>query len=151
MCAEISTMADVKSEDIEKFRDLQEAFNDIGFVPRRNISEIKTRYAEAVEKYINSLEHLSGEEKQSLRAENQINRLIGGPNAGQKIHRKEQSLRKQISQVENDIAVWKNNLEFFAQSKKADKLKDEFQSKINSANNQLKNLKQQLKILRTVS
>lgn len=151
VCAEISTMADVKSEDIEKFRDLQEAFNDIGFVPRRNISEIKTRYAEAVEKYINSLEHLSGEEKQSLRAENQINRLIGGPNAGQKIHRKEQSLRKQISQVENDIAVWKNNLEFFAQSKKADKLKDEFQSKINSANNQLKNLKQQLKILRTVS
>ncbi len=151
ICTEIVSMAEEKSEDVEKFRDLQEAFNDVGFVPRKNISEIKTKYAEAVDKYINSLEHFSSEEKQSLRVENQINKIIGGPNAGQKIHRKEQSLRKQISQVENDIAVWKNNMEFFAQSKKADKLKDEFQSKINSANNQLKNLKEQLKVLRTVS
>ncbi|TRX60700.1 DUF349 domain-containing protein [Fulvivirga sp. M361] len=151
ICNEITAMAIAKSMDIEKFRDLQEAFNDIGFVPRKNIGDIKNRYSEAVDRFISSQEELSGEEKQNLRIENQINKIISGPNADQKIHRKEQSLRKQIGQIENDISVWKNNMEFFTQSKNADKLKDEFQAKIDKASSQLQELKQQLRLLRTVS
>jgi predicted DNA-binding protein YlxM (UPF0122 family) len=63
--------------------------------------------------------------------------------------RKEQAIRKQIQKVENDIAVLKNNLEFFADSKTAEKLKGEFNGKIKMAQNQLKNLKMQLKVMRS--
>ncbi len=151
VCEELETMAKEKSNDIDKFRQLQDDFSAIGFVPRKNISEIKKRYANAVDKFISSLEGISEDEKQQLKIEDQIHKIASGPNAGQRIYRKEQSLRKQIGQVENDIAVWRNNMEFFADSSKASKLKDEFQSKIDSAKSELANLKKQLKILRTVT
>lgn len=53
-----------------------------------------------------------------------------GPNADHKVHKKEVTIRKQIAKLENEITTYKNNMEFFASSKKADKLKDEFQSKL---------------------
>jgi len=149
ICNKIESMAEEKSDDLDAFRELRDEYLDLGFVPRKNISEIKSKYAEAVDKYINSLEGISNEDRQRIRLENQLNRIIQGPNADQKLYRKEQSIRKQIGKVESDIALWKNNMEFFADSKTADKVKDEFQSKIDSANNQLKSLKQQLKIIRT--
>jgi hypothetical protein len=46
--------------------------------------------------------------------------------------------------------LWRNNVEFFGRSKNADKFKDEFNDKINDASDHLKNLKEQLKLLRTV-
>ena len=48
------------------------------------------------------------------------------------------------------INLWKNNIDFFASSKNADKLKKDFQVKIDKANAQLKNLKEQLKIILSV-
>ncbi|MEP2772010.1 MAG: DUF349 domain-containing protein [Fulvivirga sp.] len=149
ICDEIEKMAKEKSDDLDTFRELRDKYLDLGFVPRKNISEIKSKYAEAVDKYINSLEGISNEDRQRIRLENQLNRIAQGPNADQKLYRKEQSLRKQIGKVESDIALWKNNIEFFADSKTADKMKDEFHEKIESAQHQLKSLKQQLKIVRT--
>lgn len=149
ICEEIEKMAKEKSDDLDAFRELRDKYLDLGFVPRKNISEIKSKYAEAVDKYINSLEGISNEDRQRIRLENQLNRIAQGPNADQKLYRKEQSIRKQISKVESDIALWKNNIEFFADSKTADKMKDEFHEKIESAQHQLKSLKQQLKIVRT--
>lgn len=151
ICDLIEKMAEEKSDDLEKFRDLQDEYMDAGFVPRKSISKIKSRYSEVVDKYINSVEGLSNEERQQIRIENQVNKILSGPNADQKIYRKEQAIKKQISKVEHDIALWKNNLEFFAESRTADKLKDEFNTKIKAANNELKNLKQQLRVIRTVS
>lgn len=151
ICDRIEKMAEEKSDDLEKFRDLQDEYMDAGFVPRKSISKIKSRYSEVVDKYINSVEGLSNEERQQIRIENQVNKILSGPNADQKIYRKEQAIKKQISKVEHDIALWKNNLEFFAESRTADKLKDEFNAKIKAANNELKNLKQQLRVIRTVS
>jgi predicted DNA-binding protein YlxM (UPF0122 family) len=69
----------------------------------------------------------------------------------QKIYHKEQSIRKKIQKVENDIAVWRNNLEFFARAKNGEKVREEFNEKIDEASSHLHQLKQQLKLLRTVS
>lgn len=148
VCSQIEEMAEQKDEDVDKFRDLRDEYEDTGFVPRKNISEIKSKYAEAVDKYINSLEDYSNEDRQKLRLENQVNRIAHSPNADHKLYRKEQAIRKQIGKVESDIALWKNNLEFFAESKTADKLKDEFNDKIKAAQGELKNLKVQLKLIR---
>ncbi len=150
-CESIEKLAEEKSNDLEKFRELQAEFNNAGFVPKNAMSKIKSKYSEAVDKYINSLEDITNEERQQIRLENQINKIKSGPNAGDKMFRKEQTIRKQIGQLENDIALWKNNIEFFANSKTADKLKEEFDTKIDAANNELRGLKHQLKIVRNYS
>lgn len=151
ICDEIEKLAKDKSSDLDQLRALQAEFNEIGFVPRNDIPKIKSKYSEAVDKYINSLEGVTNEDRQKIRLENQINKIKSGANAGDKMYRKEQAIRKQIGQLENDIALWKNNMEFFAQSKTADKLKDEFDAKIENATNELRGLKTQLKIVRSNS
>ncbi|GAA0894057.1 DUF349 domain-containing protein [Fulvivirga kasyanovii] len=151
VCNRIEQLAKDNPDDLEKLRDLQDEYLDIGFVPRNSISKIKSRYSEVVDKFINNIEGISNEDRQAIRIENQVNKILSGPNADQKIYRKEQAIKKQISKVEHDISLWKNNLEFFADSKTADKLKDEFSQKIKAATNELKNLKQQLRIIRTAS
>ena len=149
VCKKIESLAKEDGDHVEKFRKYQEEYNALGFVPKKNIGEIRDMYAAAVDKYIKSIEGLDEDAKEKLRIENEVSDILHSPNADQKLYRKEQSLRKQISTIENDIAVWKNNLEFFAESKKANKLKDEFQSKIDSAHDELEHLKKQLKIIRT--
>ena len=149
VCKKIESLAKEDGDHVEKFRKYQEEYNALGFVPKKNIGEIRDMYAVAVDKYIKSIEGLDEDAKEKLRIENEVSDILHSPNADQKLYRKEQSLRKQISTIENDIAVWKNNLEFFAESKKANKLKDEFQSKIDSAHDELEHLKKQLKIIRT--
>jgi predicted DNA-binding protein YlxM (UPF0122 family) len=66
------------------------------------------------------------------------------------LFQKEQAIRKKISKVENDIALWRNNLEFFARSENAEKVRDDFNEKIDSAIDHLRQLKEQLKMLRAV-
>jgi hypothetical protein len=143
-----SQAAEPSDELIEAFRELEANFHAIGFVPKENITTIKTRFSKAVEEFIEALP-FEPEDKQRLRMENQVQKMKHDPNADQKMFRKEQAIRKQIQKVENDIAVLKNNLEFFADSKTAEKLKGEFNGKIKMAQNQLKNLKMQLKVMRS--
>ena len=82
--------------------------------------------------------------------ENKISDLKSDPMADRKIYQKEQAIRKKITKAENDIALWKNNIEFFGRSQNADKVRDEFNEKIREATEHLNELKQQLRLLRTV-
>jgi predicted DCC family thiol-disulfide oxidoreductase YuxK len=144
----IEKLAEEGSQDIDALRELQDQYDEIGFVPKRDISRIKNRYTEVVDKFIAQLEDLTEEDRKELKLESQVIKMKQGPNADHKLHKKEVVLRKQIAKVENEIAIFKNNIEFFSNSKKAEKLKDEFTTKIREANQQLKDLKQQLRIIR---
>ncbi|MEM7107606.1 MAG: DUF349 domain-containing protein [Bacteroidota bacterium] len=151
ICEELNEAAKAKTGSLDQLKELQERFNALGFVPRRNISETKKKYAQAVEAYIQSLEGLSETDRQRLKVQDEVNKLSSGPNAGQRIFKREQSLRYQIEKIENDVSVWRNNMEFFASSSTADKLKNELQEKIDGANSELSRLRNELLILRSVT
>ncbi|HEX6889903.1 MAG TPA: DUF349 domain-containing protein [Chryseolinea sp.] len=150
ICTELESHAAGRTGSSDILRELQEKFSSIGFVPRKDINTIRTRYHEAVERFINSIPGLTDDEKGKITLENQLNDLRNDPMADRKIFQKEQIIRKKISKVENDIALWRNNLEFFGRSKNAEKVKDEFNDKIKEATDHLKQLKEQLKLLKTV-
>lgn len=135
---------------VELLRDLEDRYNTVGFVPRKDISTVRTRYHQAVEKFIASIPDLTDDERSRISLESQLSDLRKDPMADRKLYQKEQAIRKKISKAENDIAVWKNNLEFFGRSQNADKVRDEFNEKIRTATEHLKELKQQLKLLRTL-
>jgi len=59
-------------------------------------------------------------------------------------------LRRKIKELEDNMALWNNNLAFFANSKTADKLKAEFDEKIDQAKEEVEQLKKQLKVLRNL-
>jgi hypothetical protein len=84
----------------------------------------------------------------SLKVSNELSLLKGDPNGEKKISEKERGIRRRIQQIEDEVAVWKNNLEFFARSKNADGLRTEFNAKIDAAGEQIRKLKGELKALR---
>jgi hypothetical protein len=122
-------------------------FNAIGFVPRKNIKDIQGKFKDAVDGYLEKLGANGGDKDDFLFRLN-LNRIQGDPNSVKTLNKKEHGIRKQISDLENSITLWRNNLEFFAASKTADKLRDQFDIKIQKAEEEIEKLKKKLSILK---
>lgn len=151
ICEKLEGLIAEKNATLEVLNDLQKQFNSIGFVPKHAMVSIKNRFAASTEKFFASMDNVSTDEKDRAMLEIQLNNLKNDPDAERKIFQKEQTIRKKITKVENDLAVLINNLEFFGRSKNAEKLKEEFNEKIKESNGHLVELKGQLKMLKTVS
>ena len=150
ICEKLEQMAQEHSDDIDTFQKLQEDFDQIGYVPSNAIRKIRKKYQTAVAHFLKETTGLDEHDKQQLKFSQEFNRLKSGPNADRKLGQKEQAIRREIGRIENDISLWKNNLEFFAASKTADKLREEFNQKIDAASDQLYDLKSQLRMIRNV-
>jgi hypothetical protein len=138
------------SGTLEKLHELQTRFNEIGFVPKSVIASVKSRFADATTKYLETIAGLNEAQKDQASLEIQLGSLRNDPQAERKIFHKEQALRKQITKAENDLATLRNNLEFFGRSKNAAKMKAEFNEQIVVATDNLDQLKKQLKLLKSV-
>jgi hypothetical protein len=150
ICLALETAATDGTATQALLEELQAKFAATGFVPRNAMNSIRDRHSDAVEKFVNAISGLSEVEKAQLSLKTQLSELKNDPFADKKIQQKEQNIRKKISKVENDIALWKNNLEFFARSKNADSLRDEVNHKIKTAEEELAELKKQLKLIRSM-
>ena len=131
----------------EKLEAYVEEFNKIGFVPRKNIKEIAAKFNRAVEGYVEKL-GIGGLDLEDFLFRLNLNKIQADPNATRVLNKKEHGIRKQIADLENNITLWKNNLEFFAASRTADKLKDQFDEKIGKAEQEVEKLKKRLSIIR---
>ncbi len=151
VCEELEKHVNEGTASVDLLHKLQDKYNSVGFVPKKDIITIKSRYHEGVEKFVESISGLTEDDKSRVLLENQLSDLKNDPMGDRKIFQKEQAIRKKISKVENDIALWKNNLEFFGKSQNAAKVREEFNDKIKSASDHLGELKKQLKMLKTVS
>ncbi|MFY0654734.1 MAG: DUF349 domain-containing protein, partial [Cyclobacteriaceae bacterium] len=140
----IATSGDINMEEVYG---LQDEFNAIGFVPRKSIRDIQKRYQNTLDKLVNNAKNLDDESKSEFKSLINIHDLKSGPNADQKLNRKEHGLRRKITSLESDISTWKNNLGFFASSKNADELLKDFEAKIKSAEQELASLKEELKLV----
>ena len=149
ICAEIEKMVQENDKNLDRFKELQLKFNEIGFVPRNTIKRIHKKFNHATELFLNSFD-LSDTEKSELRFAAEVDKLKASPNADKRIHRKEVEVKRLISKLENDISLWKNNIEFFAKSKNADKVREEFNGKIAQATAQLEELREELKVLNKI-
>ena len=150
ICEAIEKLAEEKSGDVDKLEVLFDEYQAIGFVPRNAIKSIQNRFNDSVNKFLEEAEELSEEQKHNIKLTIRFSKLKNSPNANRKLHQKEGEIRKHISNLENDIVLWKNNLEFFANSKTADKLKEDFDIKIEKAKAELEELKEQLHVIRNI-
>jgi hypothetical protein len=142
-------LAESKTGTAAQLHALVAKYNALGFVPKNKISDSKARFKTAVDRLVASLD-VPASEKDKLQIEVQIGNLKNDPQADQKIYQKEQTIRKKVTKLENDIALLRNNLEFFGRSKNADKLREDVNRQIDEYVEQVKALKGQLKVLRQV-
>ncbi len=133
--------------DENQLSDLVNEFNALGFVPRKNIKEVQAKFKEAVDACLDALGE-KGANKEDFLFRLNLNRLHSDPNSVKTLNKKEHGIRKQITDLENSITLWRNNLDFFAASKTADKLREQFDVKIQKAEEEIDKLKKKLTILK---
>lgn len=147
ICDRILSESNGDSLSPERLEELIKEYNAIGFVPRKNIKEAAAKFDEAVEAYIAKMGG-EGVDLDDFMFRLNLNRIQADPNSNRVLNKKEHGIRKQIADLENNITLWKNNLEFFAASRTADKLKDQFDEKIEKAEQEVEKLKKRLSIIR---
>jgi hypothetical protein len=100
-------------------------------------------------KYLDQTAGITPADKEDLIFQLEIVRLKARPQAQQAFTRKETGLRREIQELENDVATLQTNLDFFARSKNADQLRQEYQGRMDEARTRIDKLKKQLKQLRS--
>jgi hypothetical protein len=149
ICQQLEEAVKAGDLQMDKLNALQEQFHQLGFVPRDAMGPLRDRYQKAVDAYVAQLP-VDNSEKTKMMLQSQMANLRHDPQGDKKIYQKEQTLRKRLQKAENDLATLKNNLEFFGRSKNADKLREEFNGKIQEATEEVKQLKDQLKLLKSL-
>jgi hypothetical protein len=147
VCEAIEDMAKRRESDVNKLAQWKAEWASIGYVPRNSMQAIQKRYMEAIHSFAQHADKLSGIEKEKVKLSAEVDASRNNPAAYKNLQGKEMGLRKKLLKLENDIALWKNNIEFFSHSKTAEKLKEEFNLKISEAEKELAETKYQIKLI----
>lgn len=137
-----------REQNFTSLKDFQREWTDIGLVPHDKKDEIYARFKKLIDELFNGL-RLNEKEKREMQFKQKVDYLKNAANANEKISDEKRALMNKISQLNNDVTLWENNLGFFAKSKNADQIKQEFESKINKAKSEISELKKQLQVIKT--
>ena len=154
----------VEGANTARLAEFKSEWTAIGFVPKKDMQAIGKRYINAINKYVSAMGKLSSKEKEQLtmtdsprpqrgerteRGDRNYDRNDRGGNRDYNANNNagggNSDARRKIQNIENDIATYRNNLEFFAKSKNADKLRQDVEAKIQAAEKELAKLKEQAK------
>ncbi len=147
ICESIEKMTASGEADVKALEELRTEWQNTGFVPRKHMHTIQKRYSDAISAFLQQSKQLSDRDKDKIQLSVELNASRSNPKAMKQLQKKEFSMRKRLTQLENDIALWRNNLEFFAHSKTADKLREEFNQKIKDAQQEYNTLKRQIQLI----
>ena len=123
---------DNAEESLNKLKDFQRLWAEIGFVPLKMKEEILEKYRAAINKKFDELKIDEGQ-KNLLKFRTKLENMIDKPNSGQRIRQEREKYISRLKQLESDIILWENNIGFFAKSKNAEAMIKEVESKIDEA------------------
>lgn len=115
---------------------------------KRVNTRVEERFLSLMERYLERVPDLPYDERMTIVAQLQVDRLKNSPDASQKLYQKEQTIRREIGQLQNDIQTLRTNLDFFARSKNADKLREEYEGRIEDTQKRIDILQRQLAAFR---
>ena len=141
--------AAAETPDLNKLPEIKAEFSSIGFVPRKNMQDIQKRFVDAVNLFVkNSSISAAEKERMMMKTEKPAQGASGGNrertnfnNTASSGRNENMDLKKKIQKIEDEIALYRNNIEFFARSKNAAALRAEIDIKIAKAEKELEKLK----------
>jgi hypothetical protein len=132
-------------EDLKNF---QRQWSELGMVPLNKKEEVNEKYKKVIDAHFDKLKISSGD-RQKMRYQHKLEQIRHSDDPKKIDHEKRHLLNK-ITELKNEVQVWENNIGFFAKSKNAEKLKSEFEEKINKAKEEIDSLKQKLDMTKEI-
>ncbi|MCF8231857.1 MAG: DUF349 domain-containing protein [Bacteroidales bacterium] len=125
-----------KEADIQKLKEFQRQWMEIGFVPIKQKDRVQKEFKEAIDKHFHKLK-VPNVEKSALSYRHKLENIKEEPNANQKISKEKGIVLNKIKKLKEDIQLWENNIGFLAETQKSNQLREEFERKIEKAKQEL--------------
>jgi hypothetical protein len=132
--------------DYRSLNDIQKEWTEIGHVPLKNKDEILHQFRQGLNAVFEKLELNEGE-KNKIKFKSKIESMKNAPKSFNKIRNEREKLISRIEKLKSDIVLWENNIGFFAKSKNAETMINDFKIKIEKAKESVKSLEEQLFML----
>ncbi|MBR4773526.1 MAG: DUF349 domain-containing protein [Bacteroidales bacterium] len=135
---------DNREENLEAIKDFQRRWAEVGFVPMHDKERLQQEFRGEINRIFEQLK-ISAREAEETAYRERLRNVAG--DAKKFIGSEKQELQEKIEKLRADLNLWENNLGFFASSKQADLLKQEFEKKMQGARQQIALLQAKLRIL----
>lgn len=136
-----------RNEAVETLKDFQRQWMEIGHVPIKEKEKIQTEFRTLVNKHFEKLK-IDSISMGAMNYKNRLDRMTkDAPDAGRIINKERNYIQGKMQQLQEDIKLWENNIGFFADSKTANLLKQEFEKKIEQARQELQMLQTKLSLI----
>lgn len=140
----------VHTDDVEAalsaLKNFQRRWAEIGFVPIKQKEDIQKRYRAAINKHFEDL-NVEDDRRNLIRFKSKVEGAQGNPRQENKIRQERDKLFNKLRQVESDIALWENNIGFFAKTKNAESMIQEVERKIAKAKEEITVLEEKIKLI----
>jgi len=133
-----------REENLAAIKEFQRRWAEVGFVPMADKERLHKEFRGEIDRIFEQLKISAREAEETAYRERLRN--VGG-DARRFVQNEKQELHDKIDKLRNDLNLWENNLGFFASSKQADLLKQEFEKKMQGARQQIALLQAKLRIL----
>ena len=133
---------DDKEENLKAIKDFQRRWSEIGHVPRKDKDKVTTEYRQLLDGIFEKL-RISAREAKLDSYREKVRNHEGDNYADSERSR----LMNKIEKLRADLNLWENNIGFFANSKQADLLKEEFEKKMQGTRQEIALLEAKIRVL----
>lgn len=142
-------LADTREENLNIIKSFQREWTEIGYTPAAEKERLWKAFRTAIDQRFEQLRANESEMRKS-NYQQHIQNILNDSDASDAIKKERKQLQNKIAQLTEDVNLWSNNLGFFASSKNADLLKAQFEKKISTAREEIRQLEEKLKLLKDV-
>ncbi len=130
------------------FKQLLGEWKKVGYVPKKDISQIQSKYSDAVNSFLDNSKQNEAEVKK-IKLSLELDDLKSKPDAKNLLFKKEQYIKGKIKTLQTEADTLNNNLLFFSRSKNASSLAKDVESKVEGINKQILALEEELKLIKS--
>jgi len=133
-------------ENLHLLKDFQKRWTDIGHVPIKQKDIIQNKYKTALDAHFAKL-NIDSNRRNEYKLKNRIDSMKQSYQASDKLLTEREKLRNKVTQLQNKIVLWENNLGFFTKSEKSDAMTSEFKKQIELTRIEIDSINKQVQML----
>ncbi|MDR1198871.1 MAG: DUF349 domain-containing protein [Prevotellaceae bacterium] len=133
-------------KNLDAIKDFQRRWAAIGYVPIKEKSRVQSEYRNALDNLFKVL-NISDKDRKMVKFKTRLESAQANKGQIKTLRNERDKLLLQIRQIEADIALWENNIGFFAKSKNADTVVSEVRRKIEKGREEVIILEEKIKLL----
>jgi hypothetical protein len=148
ICTEIEAIAEKEGVTADDLAPFEEKWRKVGFVPYSKKTAIENRYRDAKKKVLVQTVKMGDVAEHLTDYKLKIEEILRDSNANRALDQEQMALRKKIQKQNDELNTLETNIQFFSNSKGADKLVAPIKKQIEGIKATLKDLKEKQALLR---